>query len=160
MPGGGCNPRVTAMTARRRWFLVAVAAVAVVVALRVTVFAGDDGSSVEEFCDEFAHLLLIDELSLAVNPNDDASTREALERTARQFGAAADAAPAEIQPDVQLLADLTAALSDAITDTDSRETFDRAAALILAQDPYLETQDAAAQRVVDYVTRNCIAAPG
>ena len=150
MPGGGCTPRVTAKTTRRRWILVAVAAVAVVVAMRVTVFA----------CDEFAHLQLIDELSLAVNPNDDVSTREALERTARQFGDAAGAAPAEIQPDVQLLADLTAALSDAIADTDSRETFDRAAALISAQDPYLETQDAVAQRVVDYVTRHCIAAPG
>lgn len=160
MPCGGCDPLVTAMTARRRWILAAVAAVAVVPAMRATVFAGADGPSVEEFCDEFAHLLLIDELSLAVNSNDDASTREALERTARQFADAADAAPVEIQPDVRLLADLTAALSDAIADTDSRETFDRAAALIAAQDPYLETQDAAAQRVVDFVTRHCIAAPG
>ena len=160
MPGGGCNPHVTAMTARRRWILVAVGVVAVVVMMRITVFADDGGSSVEEFCDEFAHLLLIDELSLAVNPNDDASTREAMERTARQFASAAAAAPADIQPDVQLLADLTAALSDAIADTDARETFDRAAALIAAQDPYLETQDAAARRVVEYVTRNCIAAPG
>ena len=148
------------MTARRRWILVAVAAVAVAGLMRVTVLASSNGSSVEEFCGEFAHLLLIDELSLAVNPNDDASTREAMERTARQFADAAAAAPADIQPDVQLLADLTAALSDAVADTDSRQTFDRAAALIAAQDPYLETQDTAAQRVVDYVTRNCIAAPG
>lgn len=160
MPGGGCDPHVTAMTARRRWILVAAGAVAVVGLMRFTVFASDSEASIEEFCGEFAHLLLIDELSLAVNPNDDASTREALERTARQFADAAAAAPLEIQPDVQLLADLTAALNDAIADTDARETFDRAAALIAAQDPYLETQDEAAQRVVDYVTRNCIAAPG
>ncbi|WP_419945524.1 hypothetical protein [Candidatus Poriferisodalis sp.] len=148
------------MTARRRWILVTVAAVAVAGVLRVTVFASDREPSVEEFCDEFAHLLLIDELSLAVNPNDDTATREAMERTARQFADAAAAAPAEIQPDMGVLADLTAALSDAVADTNARETFDRAAALIAAQDPYLETQDAAAQRVVDYVTRNCIAAPG
>ena len=127
--------------------------------LRLTVWSDSGEPSVEEFCSEFAHLLVVDQLSLAVNPNDDASTREAMDRTARQFADAADAAPAEISPDMQLLADLTAALSDAVADTASRETFDRAAALIAAQDPYLETQDAAAQRVVNYVTRNCTAAP-
>ena len=149
-----------AAAARRRWLLIVVAVVAMAALLRLTVWSDSGEPSVEEFCSEFAHLLVVDQLSLAVNPNDDASTREAMDRTARQFADAADAAPAEISPDMQLLADLTAALSDAVADTASRETFDRAAALIAAQDPYLETQDAAAQRVVDYVTRNCTAAPG
>lgn len=148
-----------AATARRRWLLIVVAVVAMTALLRLTVWSDSGEPSVEEFCSEFAHLLVVDQLSLAVNPNDDASTREAMDRTARQFADAADAAPAEISPDMQLLADLTAALSDAVADTASRETFDRAAALIAAQDPYLETQDAAAQRVVNYVTRNCTAAP-
>ena len=148
-----------AATARRRWLLIVVAVVAMAALLRLTVWSDSGEPSVEEFCSEFAHLLVVDELSLAVNPNDDASTREAMDRTARQFADAAAAAPAEISADMQLLADLTAALSDAVADTASRETFDRAAALIAAQDPYLETQDAAAQRVVNYVTRNGTAAP-
>ena len=138
--------------------LAVVAAVAV--ALRLTIWRDSSQPTVEKFCSEFAHLLVVDELSLTVNPNDDTSTREAMDRTARQFADAAAAAPEEIRPDMALLADLTAALSDAVAETASRETFDRAAALIAAQDPYLETQDAATQRVVDYVTRNCTAAPG
>ena len=69
-------------------------------------------------------------------------------------------APAEIQVGMHLPAGLTADLSNAVADTASRETFDRAAALTAAQYKYLESQDAAAQRVVDYVTRNCTAAPG
>ncbi len=148
------------VAARRRWLLVAAAAVVIVLAVRVTLLRDSGEPSAEEFCEEFAHLLVVDELSLTVNPNDDASARDAMDRTARQFADAAAAAPAEIRPDVQLLADLTAALRDAVADTASRETFDRAAALIAAQDPFLETQDAAAQRVIDYVTRHCIAAPG
>ena len=144
---------------RRSWLLAVALVVAGAALLRMTLWSGGGEPSVEEFCSEFAHLLVVDELSLDVNPNDDASTREAMDRTARQFADAAAAAPAEISADMQLLADLTAALSDAVADTASRETFDRAAALIAAQDPYLETQDAAAQRAVDYVTRNCTAAP-
>ena len=50
-------------------------------------------------------------------------------------------APAEIQVGMQLPAELTADLSNAVADTASRETFDRAAALTAAQDKYLETQD-------------------
>ncbi len=151
---------MNAMTARRRWILVAVAAVFVAGAIRVTVLAGGGEPSVEEFCAEFAHLLVVDQLSLAVNPDDDRGTREAFDRTARQFADAAAAAPAEIRSDVQLLAGLTAALSDAVAETSSRERFDRAAAVIAAQDPFLNTQDLASQRVVDFVTRNCTAAPG
>lgn len=148
------------VTARRRWLLIAAAVVAVALALRLTLWRDSGEPSVEEFCAEFAHLLVVDQLSLTVNPNDDTSTREAMDRTARQFADAAAAAPADIRPDMVLLADLTVALSEAVAETASRETFDRAAAVIAAQDPFLETQDAATQRVVDYVTRHCIAAPG
>ena len=151
---------MTAPASRRRWLLAVVAVVALAALLRLTLWSDSGEPSVEEFCGEFAHLLVVDELSLAVNPKDDASTREAMDRTARQFADAAAAAPAEISADMQLLADLTAALSDAVAETASRQPFDRAAALIAAQDPYLESQDAATQRVVDYVTRNCTAAPG
>ncbi|MCY4516293.1 MAG: hypothetical protein OXB99_03540 [Acidimicrobiaceae bacterium] len=160
------------MTARRRWLLIAAAVVAIALALRLTLWRDsgdalrltlwrDSGEpSVEEFCGEFAHLLVVDQLSLTVNPNDDTTTREAMDRTARQFADAAAAAPLEIRPDMALLADLTAALSDAVAETASRETFDRAAALIAAQRPFLEAQDGATRRVVDYVTRHCTAAPG
>ncbi len=160
LPCGGCVPGVMTVTARRRWLLVAAAVVAIALALRLTLWRDSGEPSVEEFCAEFAHLLVVDQLSLTVNPNDDTSTREAMDRTARQFADAAAAAPAEIRSDMVLLADLTAALSEAVAETASRETFDRAAAVIAAQDPFLETQDAATQRVVDYVTRNCTAAPG
>ncbi len=148
-----------ASAARWRWLLIAVSLVVAVLVLRFTVWQGSGEPSVEEFCSEFGHLLVVDQLSLDVNSNDDASAREAIDRTARQFADATEAAPAEIRPDVALLADLTAAFSKAIAATASRDKFDRAAALMAAQDPFLETQEAAAQRVVDYVTRNCVSAP-
>ncbi|WP_419840897.1 hypothetical protein [Candidatus Poriferisodalis sp.] len=151
---------MTAPAARRRRLLIVASTAAVAVVMYFTLWPDSGGPSVEEFCGEFAHLLVVDQLSLAVSPNDDAAARDALDRTARQFRDAADASPTEIRPDVRLLAELTAALSEAVAATASRETFDRAAALLAAQDPFLETQDAAAQRVVDYVTRNCVSAPG
>ena len=73
------------VAARRRWLLVAAAAVVIVLAVRVTLLRDSGEPSVEEFCEEFAHLLVVDELSLTVNPNDDASARDAMDRTARQF---------------------------------------------------------------------------
>lgn len=148
------------MSARTKW-LIAVGIAVVVLGLAWFFWNRAEGEDpVTEFCVEFAHLLRVDQLSFEVDPGDDIETRNAMDRTARQFADAAAAAPPQIQPDVQLLADLTEALSDAVAETSSLQAFDRAAALIAAQDPYLETQDAAAQRVLDYVTRHCTAAPG
>ncbi|WP_419922714.1 hypothetical protein [Candidatus Poriferisodalis sp.] len=148
------------MAARRRRFVGAVVVLAALGAVWLVWINRGDEDPVDKFCAEFSHLLRVDQLSFDVNPSDDVEARGAMDRTARQFADAAAAAPPEISADVELLAALTEALSDAVAETSSREAFDRAAALIAAQDPFLEHQDAAAQRVSDYVTRNCTAAPG
>ena len=148
------------MAARRRRFAGAAVVLAALGALWFVWANPSDEDPVEKFCAEFSHLLLVDQLSFDATPSDDVEARGAMDRTARQFADAAAAAPAEISADVHLLAALTEALSKAVATTSSREAFDRAAALIAAQDPFLEHQDAAARRVADYVTRNCTAAPG
>ena len=148
------------MAARKRRYAGAIVVLAALGALWLYWSNRSDEDPVEKFCAQFSHLLLVDQLSFDVNPTDDVEARGAMDRTARQFADAAAAAPPEIAADVELLAAMTEALSNAFAETSSREAFDRAAALIVAQDPFLEYQEAAAQRVTDYVTRNCTAAPG
>ncbi|HCB33990.1 MAG TPA: hypothetical protein DEP69_02085 [Acidimicrobiaceae bacterium] len=117
------------------------------------------GASVERFCDSVADLGNADLAALGTRDTDDPAVRAQLQRISAKFDSVLDASPADIRDDVAVLAGVTAALEDAARATDSRNQFDRAAAVLAALEPFEQDLPGAATRYNDYVTRNCTPAP-
>ncbi len=136
--------------------------VGVAAALLVTgwLAASCGGASIERFCEEVASLESADVQSLNTSASDDPAVRAELQRISSKFNDVLAVSPDEIRADVAVLAGLTAALEQVARETNSREQFERAAALLEAQAPYEDVLPGAVNRYNAYVTRRCTPAPG
>ena len=113
----------------------------------------------ERFCTEVVDLENADLQSLSTSASDDPAVRAQLQRISSKFNDVLSVSPAEVRNDVAVLAGLTAALEIATRETNYREPFERAAALLAAQAPYEDVLPGAVSRYNSYVTRNCTPAP-
>ncbi len=119
-----------------------------------------DGPSVERFCREVAQLLETDLVNFEASSADDPAVRSGLARTADQFDDVVEASPEAVRPSAEVLAGLTRALSDAVNDTDPRDPFERAAAILAAQQQFEDDLPQALERYNAYVAQNCAPRPG
>ncbi len=130
------------------------------VALAATLLAASCGSTlIERFCEEVASLENADLQSLTTSATNDPAVRAELQRISSKFNDVLAASPDEIRADVAVLAGLTAALEQVARETNSREQFERAAALLAAQVPYEDVLPGAVNRYNAYVIRKCTPAP-
>ena len=141
-------------TPRRR-----IAASFLAVALWVSACSSDEPSA-ERFCSEVAQLLETDLVNFEASAADDPAVRSGLARTANQFEDVVDAAPELVRPIAEILAGLMRALSEAVNDTDPRDPFERAAALLAAQQQFEDVLPQALERYNAYVAQNCAPQPG
>ena len=134
--------------------------VACAAALLALSACSSDGDTTVAFCEEVAELLETDALNFEASAVDDPAVRSGLARTAQQFADVARAAPDEIRGDVDVLAGLTSALAEAVTDTDPRDPFARSTAILAAQQQFEERLPAAVEAYNAVVARHCVPRPG
>lgn len=132
---------------------VAVAAVAGWVALAC------GGPTVAGFCEAVHSLDLADAAALTADSTDRAEVRAQLQRVATKTNDVVAAAPADIEPHVEVLAGVVNDLYEAVVNTEGQDQLVQAAALVDAQSPWLERLPESTDRYVAYVTRNCTPEP-
>lgn len=131
----------------------------VVTAALVVTGCGYGSASIERFCAEVADLENADLQSLETSITDDLAVRAQLQRISSKFNDVLAVAPAQIREDVAVLAGVTAALEAAVRETNSRDPFERSAALLAAQAPYEHDLPDAISRYNRFVARSCTPAP-
>jgi hypothetical protein len=120
---------------------------------------GDNGRSIEAFCDQLDRMNSSDLLALDVDLDDSDAVRTALSGFADDVDRLAAAAPEEIRASAEGVATFGRALADAALAADPDDPFDRAALLASASAtvPTIEIDN---QALTNFASRFCTPAPG
>ena len=139
----------------RRWRRLWIVALAGVVAA----CSGDDGRSIEAFCDQLGELSDFDTVLEAVDLDDSDAVRDGLDEFKIRLTSLERVAPDDIVGEVGRVVRFGHALADAALEARPDDPFDRAALLAeaSAQVPDIASANDA---VSNYVARRCTVAPG
>ncbi len=135
---------------------LAVAALAIAA---LAACSGNNGRSIEAFCDQLGQMSSSDLLALDVDLDDSDAVRTALNGFADDVDQLAEVAPEDIRASTEGVAAFGRALADAALAADPDDPFDRAA-LLAAASASVPTIEIDNQALTTFAARNCTPAPG
>ncbi len=142
---------MTRQSLRAAWVLIGVALGAVA--------CSDTPNPTAAFCEEVSALVEIDLRSFDTSAADDPAVRAGLRQTADQVGRVAAAAPEDIRPAVDVIEGLINGYVTAVAESDSRDPFERAAAVLAVQQEFSDDLPQAVDAYTAYVAQHCTPAP-